>query len=108
MSGLLDPDFKEVVLGRAEVRQLIKVPKVGSVAGSFIINGKITRSSKVRIIRDSIVIHEGTLESLRRFKDDVREVVEGYECGISVDKFNDIKEGDIIEAFIIEEVKRQL
>ncbi|MGI1660504.1 MAG: translation initiation factor IF-2, partial [Desulfitobacterium sp.] len=108
MTGMLDPDFKEVVQGRAEVRQVFKVPKVGAVAGSYVLNGKITRHSKIRVIRDSIVIHEGELESLRRFKDDAKEVVEGYECGIGVANFNDIKEGDIIEAFIMEEVKRQL
>ncbi|AGA69996.1 bacterial translation initiation factor 2 (bIF-2) [Desulfitobacterium dichloroeliminans LMG P-21439] len=108
MTGMLDPDFKEVVQGRAEVRQVFKVPKVGAVAGSYVLNGKITRHSKVRVIRDSIVIHEGELESLRRFKDDAKEVMEGYECGIGVANFNDIKEGDIIEAFIMEEVKRQL
>ncbi|MDA8227130.1 MAG: translation initiation factor IF-2, partial [Desulfitobacterium hafniense] len=108
MTGLLDPDFKEVVLGRAEVRQVFKVPKAGSIAGSYITSGKITRSAKIRVIRDGIVIHEGTLGSLRRFKDDVREVVEGYECGLGVENFNDIKEGDIVEAFIMEEVKRQL
>ncbi|WP_019850971.1 translation initiation factor IF-2 [Desulfitobacterium sp. PCE1] len=108
MTGMLDPDFKEVVQGRAEVRQVFKVPKVGAVGGSYVLNGKITRHSKVRVIRDGIVIHEGDLESLRRFKDDAKEVVEGYECGIGVANFNDIKEGDIIEAFIMEEVKREL
>ena len=108
MTGMLDPDFKEVVQGRAEVRQVFKVPKAGTIGGSYVLNGKITRNSKVRVIRDSVVIHEGGLESLKRFKDDVKEVAEGYECGIGVDNFNDIKEGDIIEAFIMEEVKRQL
>ena len=107
MTGLLDPDYKEVILGRAEVRQVFKVPKIGSIAGCYIIENKITRSAKGRIIRDGIVIHEGNIDSLRRFKDDVREVTEGYECGIGMENFNDIKEGDIIEAFIIEEVKRQ-
>ncbi|WP_434511650.1 translation initiation factor IF-2 [Desulfitobacterium sp. AusDCA] len=108
MSGMLDPDFKEVVQGRAEVRQVFKVPKVGSVAGSYVTEGKITRASKVRVIRDGVVIHEGNLESLRRFKDDVKEVLEGFECGIGVENFNDIKEGDVIEGFIMEEVKREL
>ncbi|WP_420838697.1 translation initiation factor IF-2 [Acididesulfobacillus acetoxydans] len=108
MSGLLDPDFKETVQGKAEVRQIFKVPKVGSVAGCFVTEGKINRSFKVRVIRDGVVVHEGNIDSLRRFKDDVREVSEGYECGLGLERFNDIKEGDIIEAFILEEVKRQL
>jgi len=108
MTGMLDPDYKEIVQGHAEVRQVFKVPKVGSVGGSYVLDGKITRNSKVRIIRDGIVIHEGELESLKRFKDDAKEVVEGYECGIGIANFNDIKEGDIIEAYIMEEVKRQL
>jgi translation initiation factor IF-2 len=108
MTGLLDPTFKEVVLGKAEVRQVFKVPKAGTVAGSMITEGKITRSAKVRVLRDSIVIHEGEMESLRRFKDDVKEVLEGFECGIGIEKYNDLKEGDIIEAFTFEEVKRTL
>jgi translation initiation factor IF-2 len=107
MTGLLDPDYKEVVLGSAEVRQVFKVPKIGSVAGCHVVENKIIRSAKVRVIRDGVVIHEGNIDSLRRFKDDVREVTEGYECGIGIERFNDIKEGDKIEAFIIEEVKRQ-
>ncbi|GAB6154514.1 hypothetical protein JCM17380_32640 [Desulfosporosinus burensis] len=108
MTGLLDPTFKEVVLGKVEVRQVFKVPKAGTVAGCMVTEGKIIRSAKVRVIRDSIVIHDGVMESLRRFKDDVKEVAEGYECGIGIEKFNDIKEGDIIEAFVLEEVKRTL
>ncbi|KJS48393.1 MAG: translation initiation factor IF-2, partial [Peptococcaceae bacterium BRH_c23] len=108
MTGLLDPTFKEVVLGKVEVRQVFKVPKSGTVAGCMVTEGKIIRSAKVRVIRDSIVIHDGVMESLRRFKDDVKEVAEGYECGIGIEKFNDIKEGDIIEAFVLEEVKRTL
>ena len=108
MTGLLDPDFKEVVLGKAKVRQVFKVPKAGFIAGSYVTEGKITRTSKIRIIRDGVVIHEGSIESLRRFKDDVKEVAEGYEFGIGVEKFNDIKEEDIIEAYVMEEVKRQL
>ncbi|MDR3270798.1 MAG: translation initiation factor IF-2 [Peptococcaceae bacterium] len=107
MTGLLDPDYKEVVLGRAEIRQVFKVPKAGSVAGCYVVENKILRTASVRVIRDGIVVHEGTIDSLRRFKDDVREVTEGYECGIGIERFNDIKEGDIIEAFTIEEVKRQ-
>ncbi|KJR48312.1 Translation initiation factor 2 [Desulfosporosinus sp. I2] len=108
MTGLLDPTFKEVVLGKVEVRQVFKVPKAGTIAGCMVTEGKIIRSAKVRVIRDSIVIHDGVMESLRRFKDDVKEVAEGYECGIGIEKFNDLKEGDIIEAFIMEEVKRTL
>ncbi|MDF2572489.1 MAG: lepA 1, partial [Sporomusa sp.] len=87
----------------AEVRQVISIPKA-VVAGSYIIEGKITSTAQIRLIRDSIVIHEGKLESLRRFKDDVKEVAQGYECGITVEKFRDVKEGDIIEAFIMEQV----
>jgi translation initiation factor IF-2 len=108
MEGMLDPDFKEVFQGKAEIRQVIKVPKVGAVAGSYIIEGKITRSSKIRVIRDGKVIFEDEIESLRRFKDDVKEVAEGYECGIGLKNFNDIKENDILEAYILEEVKREL
>lgn len=108
MSGLLTPDLKEVILGQAEVRALIKVPKVGMVAGSYVLDGKITNKAQVRIVRDGIVIYEGHLGSLKRFKDDVREVMQGFECGIDIEGFNDIKEGDIIEAFEIEEIKRAL
>ncbi|WP_206809792.1 translation initiation factor IF-2 [Paradesulfitobacterium ferrireducens] len=108
MTGLLEPEFKEVTLGRAEVRQVFKVPKIGAVAGSFVTSGKIVRSAKVRAIRDGVVIFEGNIDSLRRFKDDVREVAEGYECGIGLEHFNDIKEGDIIEAYTMEEVERHL
>ena len=106
MKGMLAPTFKEVVLGHAEVRQTIRVPNVGTIAGSYIRDGKITRQSEIRIVRDGIVIFEDKISSLRRFKDDVREVNEGYECGVGLDKFNDIKEGDILEAFIMEEVKK--
>ncbi|RNC28076.1 MAG: Translation initiation factor IF-2 [Candidatus Dichloromethanomonas elyunquensis] len=108
MEGLLDPDFKEVAHGKTEVRQVFKVPKIGTIAGSYVTEGKITRSHKIRVIRDGKVIHEGEIESLKRFKDDVKEVAEGYECGIGLKNFNDIKEGDILEAFTIEEVKREL
>ncbi|GAV24537.1 translation initiation factor IF-2 [Carboxydothermus islandicus] len=108
MAGLLEPEQKEVVLGRAEVRKTFKASKIGTIAGLYVLEGKITRSAKVRVIRDGIVIHEGNVESLKRFKDDVREVAQGYECGLTIEKFNDIREGDIIEAFTIEEVKRTL
>jgi translation initiation factor IF-2 len=106
MEGMLAPEYHEVVLGRAEVRAVFKVPKVGSVAGSYVTEGKITRNAEARVLRDNVVIHEGKIDSLKRFKDDVREVASGFECGIGLEKFNDVKEGDIIEAFIIEAVKR--
>ena len=106
MKGMLAPTYKEVLLGHAEVRQTIRVPNVGTIAGCYIRSGKITRQSQIRIVRDGIVIFEDNISSLKRFKDDVREVAEGYECGVGLDKFNDIKEGDILEAFIMEEVKK--
>ena len=103
MVGKLPPIVSEVVQGRAEVRKPISVPKIGTVAGSAVTDGKITRNAQCRLIRDDIVIYSGKLQSLRRFKDDVREVQTGYECGISIDGYNDIKEGDVIEAFVLEE-----
>ncbi|AWC29368.1 MULTISPECIES: translation initiation factor IF-2 [Bacillus cereus group] len=106
MRGMLDPEFEEKVIGQAEVRQTFKVTKVGTIAGCYVTDGKITRDSGVRIIRDGVVIYEGQLDTLKRFKDDVKEVAQNYECGITIEKYNDIKEGDIIEAFIMEEVKR--
>ncbi len=108
MAGMLDPEFKEAVIGRLEVRQTFKVSKIGTIAGCYVTEGKITKNSEVRVIRDGIVVFEGKLDSLKRFKDDVKEVVEGYECGVTIEKFNDVVEGDIIEAFVMEEVKRQL
>jgi translation initiation factor IF-2 len=89
------------------VRQVFGVPKIGKIAGSFITDGKIIRGSKLRVIRDNVVIYEGRLESLRRFKEDVKEVMSGYECGIGVENFNDIKNGDILESYVIEEVARE-
>ena len=106
LKGMLDPTFKEVILGHAEVRQTIRVPNVGTIAGCYVKDGKIARSAKIRIVRDGIVIAEDEISSLKRFKDDMREVAEGYECGVGLDRFNDIKEGDIYEAFIMEEVKK--
>ena len=106
MKGLLAPVFKENLLGHAEVRQTIRVPNVGTIAGSYILDGKITRAAQIRVVRDGIVIFEDKISSLRRFKDDVKEVNEGYECGVGLEKFNDIKEGDVLEAFIMEEVQR--
>lgn len=108
LSGMLDPDIKEVELGQAEIRSIFKVPKVGAVAGCYITEGKFTRAARVRVVRDGVVIHEGNLASLKRFKDDVKEVASGFECGLSIERFNDIKEGDILEAYTFEEVKRAL
>ena len=106
MKGMLEPTFKEVVLGHTEIRQIFKVSGVGTIAGCYVTDGKITRNSDVRVIRDGIVIHEGKLGSLKRFKDDAKEVLQSFECGLSIDRFNDIKEGDVIESFQMEEVKR--
>jgi translation initiation factor IF-2 len=108
MEGMLDPTFKEVINGKAEIRQVYKVPKAGNVGGCYVLEGKISRNSDIRLIRDNIVILEGKIDSLKRFKDDAREVLEGFECGIGIEKYNDIKEGDIIEAFSMEEVKRTI
>ena len=104
--GMLAPEYKEVVLGRAEVRQTIRVPGVGVIAGSYITDGKVTRQSQIRIVRDGVVIFEDKISSLKRFKDDVKEVAQGYECGIGLEKYDDIHLGDILEAFIMEEVAR--
>lgn len=106
MKGMLDPEYEEKIIGQAEVRQTFKVSKVGTIAGSYVTEGKVTRNSGVRLIRDGIVIFEGEIDQLKRFKDDVKEVQQGYECGITIKNFNDIKEGDIIEAYIMEEVER--
>jgi len=106
MKGMLDPEFEEKVIGQAEVRQVFKVSKVGTIAGCYVIDGKITRDSGVRLIRNGIVVFEGQLDTLKRFKDDVKEVATNYECGITIEKYNDIKEGDIIEAYVMEEIKR--
>ena len=106
MKGLLDPEYEEKVIGQAEVRETFKVSKIGTIAGSYVTDGKITRNSSVRLIRDGIVLFEGEILALKRFKDDVREVVQNYECGITIKDFNDIKVGDIIEAFVMEEIDR--
>ncbi len=106
MKGMLAPKFREALLGHAEVRQTIHVPNVGTIAGSYITDGKIIRSAQIRIVRDGIVIFEDKIASLRRFKDDVKEVATGYECGVGLDRFNDIKIGDILEAFVMEEIPR--
>lgn len=106
MIGMLSPDIKEVIQGRVEIRQTYKVSNVGTIAGCYVLTGKITRNSEVRVLRGGVIIHEGHLASLKRFKDDAKEVNAGYECGLSIDKFNDLREGDIIEAFYMEEIKR--
>ena len=106
MKGMLAPQFKEVIIGHAEVRETYKVSKVGTVCGCYCTDGKIQRGCEVRVLRDNIVIHEGELASLRRFKDDVKEVASGYECGMQVEKFNDIKIGDVIECFVMEQINR--
>ena len=106
MKGMLDPEYEEKVIGQVEVRETFKVSKIGTIAGSYVTDGKITRDSSVRIVRDNIVIFEGELDTLKRFKDDAKEVAKGYECGITIKNFNDIHEGDIIEAYVMEEIKR--
>lgn len=106
MKGMLDPEYKEVVIGHAEVRNTFKVSKVGTIAGCMVTSGKIARNAEVRLIRDGIVVHEGKIDSLKRFKDDAKEVAQGYECGITLASYSDVKEGDVIEAFIMETVER--
>ena len=105
MKGMLAPKFREVELGRAEVRSVFKISSAGTIAGCYVLDGKVTRAAKIRLVRDGIVITEDEIDSLRRFKDDVKEVAQGYECGIGLDKFSDIKEGDIFEAFVMEEYR---
>ena len=106
LSGMLDPDIKEVELGQAEIRSIFKVPKVGAVAGCYVTDGKLNRNARVRVVRDGVVIHDGNLASLKRFKDDVKEVKAGYECGLVFEGFNDIQELDQVEAYIMVEVPR--
>jgi translation initiation factor IF-2 len=107
MKGMLDPEYEEKVIGQAEVREIFKVSRIGTIAGSYVTDGKITRDAGVRVIRDGIVQFEGEIDALKRFKDDAKEVAQNYECGITVKNFNDIKEGDVIEAFIMEEIERK-
>ena len=106
MKGMLDPEFKEVVLGAVEVRETFKVPGVGTIAGAYVTNGKAVRNAEIRIVREGIVIHEGKISSLKRFKDDAKEVMQGYECGIGIEDYNDIKIGDVIECFEMQEIER--
>jgi translation initiation factor IF-2 len=103
--GMMEPTFEERILGRAEVRDTFVIPKKGTIAGCFVTDGKITRGRKVRLLRDGIIIYDGKLASLRRYKDDVREVHVGYECGLGIENFNDIKIGDLIECYYFEEIK---
>ena len=108
LSGMLKPEQRETELGRAEVRELFRVPKLGVIAGSYVLSGNIQRDARARLVRDGIVVYEGRVGSLRRFKDDVKEVAQGYECGIGIDGYQDIKEGDVIEAYEVREVARSL
>jgi len=106
MKGMLAPKFREAIIGHAEIRQTFKVSGVGTIAGAYVLDGKMQRNEKVRIVRDNIVIHEGNLATLKRFKDDVREVLQGFECGMSFERYNDIKEGDVVEAFVMEQINQ--
>ena len=107
MKGMLDPEFEEKIIGQAEVRTTFKVSKIGTIAGSYVTEGKITRDSGIRLIREGVVVFEGEIDTLKRFKDDVKEVATNYECGITIKNFNDLKEGDIIEAYVMEEIERK-
>ena len=104
MKGMLDPKFEEKVIGNVEVRQTFRISNVGTIAGAFVISGKVERNAGVRVIRDNVVIQDGKIATLKRFKDDVKEVTKGFECGIQIENYNDIKEGDIIEVYIMEEI----
>ena len=108
MEGMLSPDIEEKIVSNIEVREVFKISKVGTIAGCYVLDGKMTRNTKVRLIRDGIVVYTGELSSLKRFKDDVKEVSSGYECGLSITNFNDIKVGDIIEGYQEVEVKKKL
>ncbi|WP_101843922.1 translation initiation factor IF-2 [Halobacillus sp. Marseille-P3879] len=106
MKGMLDPEYEEKIIGQVEVREIFKVSKIGTIAGSYVTDGKITRNSGIRVIRDGVVIYEGEIDALKRYKDDAKEVMQGYECGITVKNFNDLKVGDIIEPYVMEEIER--
>ena len=105
--GMLDPEYKEEILGHVEIRELFKSTAIGTIGGCYVTDGKISRDAQLRLLRDNIVIHEGAVGTLRRFKDDVKEVATGYECGVSIDRYNDIKVGDIIEAFEMKTIERK-
>ena len=106
MKGMLDPEFKEIYFGRIEVRQVFKITNVGNIAGAIVVDGRVTKASKIRVLRDAIIIYEGEIDSLKRFKDDAKEVFNGQDCGIAIKDFSEIKEGDIIESYILEEIPR--
>ncbi len=108
MTGLLEPEEVEDAMGTVEIRQIFKASKIGTIAGSYVTDGRVTRGSKVRVVRDATVIHEGEIESLRRFNDDAREVASGYECGIVLKSFQDLREGDILEVYSTRKVEREL
>jgi translation initiation factor IF-2 len=108
MEGLLDPIYKEVVQGRAEIRQLFKIPKIGTIAGCYVTDGKISRSANLKLVREGVVVYDGKIASLKRAKDDAREVATGYECGIGIENYHDLREGDILEAYVNEQVDRKL
>lgn len=106
MKGMLDPEFEEKIIGQVEVREIFKVSKVGTIAGSYVTEGKVTRDSGIRVIRDGVVIYEGEIDALKRYKDDAKEVAKGYECGVTIKNFNDLKIGDIIEPYEMQEIER--
>ena len=108
LGGMLSPERRETSLGLLEIRQIIRVPKVGNIAGCYVLSGKVTRNSKIRVVRDGVVITEDEISSLRRFKDDVKEVSSGYDCGLNIANYNDVKEGDMIEAYEEVEVSKTL
>ena len=108
MEGMLEPTEEEVIAGNVEVREIYKISKIGTIAGCYVTNGNILRNNKIRLKRDGIVVYTGKIKQLKRFKDDVNEVKNGYECGLSIVDFNDIKVGDVIESFEIKEIKRKL
>ncbi|HQB30810.1 MAG TPA: translation initiation factor IF-2, partial [Syntrophales bacterium] len=107
MEGLLEPVFQEVLQGHAEVRNLFRVPKVGTVAGCYVTDGKVVRTASIRLLRDGVVVYDGKIFSLKRFKEDAKEVATGYECGIGLENFNDIKVGDVLETYVKEQVERK-
>ncbi|UOQ93256.1 translation initiation factor IF-2 [Halobacillus shinanisalinarum] len=107
MKGMLDPEYEEKIIGQVEVREIFKVSKIGTIAGSYVTDGKITRNSGIRVIRDGVVIYEGEVDALKRYKDDAKEVAQGYECGVTIKNFNDVKVGDIIEPYVMQEIERK-
>jgi len=108
MAGLLEPVYKEHVIGRADVKEVFRIPKVGSIAGCYVTDGRVVRNANVRLLRDDVVVFDGKLSSLRRFKEDAKEVQSGYECGIGLENFQDIKSGDVFEVYEVEELEAEL